>query len=89
MGSGVVALTAPSSPTPRVCPECDTYYDEYMTLTGAGGPLITFWNDADNNFVNITQSGFNTYVQSVYHERCLLKQLINCVDGDTFPTFDI
>jgi hypothetical protein len=88
MGEGVVNATAPASPTPRVCPQCDTYLSQYMALTGVGGPIRNFWLDADNSFSNTTQANFTTYVQNMYHERCLLKQLLKCVDGDLFETFD-
>ena len=86
-GTGVVNSTAPMSPTPRLCPSCDTYYNEYMSLTAPTGPISNFWNDAVNNFANTTQANFTTYVQNVYHEKCVLKELLSCVDGDTFPAF--
>jgi hypothetical protein len=77
MGTGSVTTT-------RTCPECETYYTQFTATTLS---ISSFWDDADNNFVNTTQADFTTYVQNMYHQQCLLKQLLKCVDGDTFPTF--
>lgn len=77
MGTGSVTTT-------RACPECETYYTQFTATTAS---ITAFWVDADNNFVNTTQADFTTYVQNMYHQQCLLKQLLKCVDGDTFPTF--
>ena len=79
MGTGSVI-------SPKACPQCDTYYNQFITTTQS---VSNFWVDAENNFANTTQANFNTFVQNMYHQQCLLKQLIKCVDGDTFPTFDI
>lgn len=86
MGNGYV-----SNPlvTPRVCPECDTYYNQYTAMTSSTSAISNFWLDAETNFVNTTQANFTTYIQNVYHQECVLRQLIKCVDGDDFTTFDI
>jgi len=85
-GTGYVSMPITGD---RVCPECDTYYNQYVALTNAGSDISDFWIDAENNFVNTTQTDFTNYVQNVYHQECVLRQLIKCVDGDTFTTFDI
>jgi len=79
MGTGSVV-------SPVTCPECETYYTQFTATTQS---ITDFWVDADTNFANTTQSDFTTYIENVYHQQCLLKQLLKCVDGDTFPTFDV
>ena len=86
-GTGYVASPSPGF-SPRICPECDTYYNQYVAMSNSSSAISNFWLDASNNFSNTTQANFTTYIQNVYHQQCLLKQLIKCVDGDTFTTFN-
>ena len=86
-GTGYVASPSPGF-SPRICPECDTYYNQYVAMSNSSSAISNFWLDAINNFSNTTQANFTTYIQNVYHQQCLLKQLIKCVDGDTFTTFN-
>jgi hypothetical protein len=85
-GQNWVRMGAGSVTSPRTCPQCETYYTQFTATTTS---ITSFWDDSVTNFANTTQTDFTTYVQNVYHQQCLLKQLLKCVDGDTFPTFDI
>lgn len=80
-----------SNPTfnddPRPCPECQVYYDSFVSLYNSYTP---FWNDGENNnFANITQSDYNDYITSIYVTMNILKQLMECVDNDSFDDFII
>ena len=85
-GQNWVYMGTGSVTSPRTCPECETYYTQFTATTES---ISSFWDDSVTNFANTTQANFTTYVQNMYHQQCLLKQLLKCVDGDTFPTFDI
>jgi len=71
---------------PRSCPECDTLYNNFMaTYTSTN----FFWGDAVNNFQNITEPQYQLFITTMYNNMCMLKNLMNCVDGDTFDDFII
>jgi hypothetical protein len=86
LGTGTVAT---SEELVRLCPDCHTYYTQFTAATTTS--FTNFWVDANypSRFSNTTQSDFTAYIQNIYHAECLLRQLLKCVDGDTFPTFDI
>jgi hypothetical protein len=83
MGLGTVGT--PEIP-PRSCPECDNYYNIFMATQNS---LNFFWNDAPNNFQNIDEPTYQTFVDTVYENVRKLKNLIACVDGDKFEDFTI
>jgi len=81
MGNGTVST--PETP-PNTCPECDVYFNQFMSTVTS---LNFFWDDAENNFQNITEPQYQLFVSQVYQNVCYLKRLLKCVDGDEFEDF--
>ena len=51
--------------------------------------LNFFWDDNVNNFQNIDETTYQTFVDTMYENVRKLKELIACVDGDKFQDFTI
>lgn len=71
-----------------VCEECDDIKTQLeYSLTG-DTRIIDFWDNAtNNNMVDVTQVQYENYQQAMFEQMCLFKQLMNCIDGDTFENY--
>lgn len=86
LGQWYIATTVHKDPS--VCQRCDQIKDDLFTSLTADTRIIEFWANAeDNNMVDLTQQQFNAYQDAMYEQMCLLKNLMNCLDGDTFSDY--
>lgn len=79
-------LATTAGKDPSVCERCEQIKDELFVFLLDEDPRKTeFWDNADNNnMVDLTQQQYNNYQEAMFEQMCLLKNLMNCLDGDTF-----
>ena len=78
-----IATTAYKDPS--VCERCDQIKNDLYNLLTSDTRIDEFWDNADdNNMVDLTQQQFNDYQDAMFEQMCLLKNLMNCLDGDLF-----
>ena len=71
-----------------ICTECDTIKTQLDNSFSGDTRIIDFWDNAtNNNMVDLTKQQFDDYNQAIFEQMCLLKQLINCIDGSTFVDY--
>lgn len=78
-------LATTADKDPSVCERCEQIKNDlYFSFTD-DTRISDFWDNADNNnMVDLTQQQFNDYQDAMFEQMCLLKNLMNCLDGDTF-----
>ena len=70
------------------CTEAYVLYENIRYITTGDTRINTFWGLAQNtNMVGVTEAIYADYVAALTEQQCMVKQLFNILDGDTFEDF--